>query len=134
MNVKRWQFLKRLLGGGLGVAVAPVAGAASSALAKRTPVYGSNVRGFQYHEGPEVMHRLRVGDALELRREPANPHDRNAVAVHWKSHHLGYLPAEENVSLATMLDQGLKLEAHIGALDPNAPAWAQCSVAVELVG
>lgn len=101
---------------------------------KRTLVYSAHVRGFKYHAGPTVLPRLLVGDAVALVREPLNAHDANAVAVHWQGHHLGYLPAVENVSLATMLDQGLTLEARISSLDPEAPAWGICGVQVMLVG
>lgn len=100
---------------------------------KRTTVYRAHVRGFKYHDGPGVLSRLRVGDALELEREPHNAHDANAVAVRWQGRQLGYLPAVENVSLATMLDQGLPLEARISSLDPEAPAWGVCGVEVALV-
>jgi len=49
--------------------------------------------------------------AVELRREPTNIHDGNAVAVHllekpWKELHIGYLPKGVAVVFAPKMDDG----------------------------
>ena len=59
------------------------------------------LRGHCYHDGPHVMDQLRVGDGLQLVREPENDFDEHAVAVHWKGAHLGYLPREHNRVVAS---------------------------------
>lgn len=43
--------------------------------------------------------------ALFLRREPAHPHDPNAVAVYGGERKLGYLPAGRSVRYAALLDR-----------------------------
>lgn len=51
-----------------------------------------------------------------LRREPQNPHDPNAVAVDIWGHHVGYLPADEAVDYAPLMDthlQGMEVLATI---------------------
>ncbi|MDO4919895.1 HIRAN domain-containing protein [Kocuria sp.] len=51
-----------------------------------------------------------------LRREPQNPHDPNAIAVDIWGHHVGYLPADEAVDYAPLMDahlQGMEVLATI---------------------
>ncbi|HXM80510.1 MAG TPA: HIRAN domain-containing protein [Burkholderiales bacterium] len=88
---------------------------------ERTPsvrlvVQSSPLAGFRYHAAAEVWDQLRVGDALELVREPDNPHDAAAVCVAWRGRKLGYVPKRENVALAWGLDRGEPLRARISRL------------------
>jgi single-stranded-DNA-specific exonuclease len=47
------------------------------------------------------------GGRLELRRDPANPHDPNAIAVHVASgEQLGWVPREVAADVAGALDAG----------------------------
>ena len=90
----------------------PLAGA-------RLLVQSTPLAGFRYHAAAEVWQELRVGDALELAREPANPHDANAVAVTWRGRKLGYVPRRDNAALAWGLDRGEPLQARISRLAPH---------------
>jgi hypothetical protein len=90
----------------------PLAGA-------RLLVQSTPLAGFRYHAAAEVWRELRVGDALELAREPANPHDANAVAVTWRGRKLGYVPRRDNAALAWGLDRGERLQARISRLAPH---------------
>jgi hypothetical protein len=128
MMMKRQEFLRRLLGGGALLAAKHLA-----APPEPVSIYTGAVRGFQYHRGPAVLHRLRLGDVLQLVREPDNEYDEHAVAVHWNGQQLGYLPREENHTMAVMLDRKIRLNATISALHPKAPVWAQCEVTVGLI-
>jgi len=85
----------------------------------RLLVQSSPLAGFRYHAAAEVWHELRVGDSLELRREPDNPHDANAVSVCWRGRKLGYLPRRENAAAAWGLDRGQALRARISRLAPH---------------
>jgi len=96
-------------------------------------IYDTYIRGFQYHQGPKLIKKIRAEDALDLVREYDNEHDTNAVAVYWEGHKLGYLPMFENVSLAYMLDHGLLLECHVVYTQPKAKPWEQCFIAIELL-
>ena len=60
--------------------------------------------------------QVRVGDPLELAREPDNAHDLNAVAVLWRGRKLGYVPRRDNAALAWGLERGEPLRARISAL------------------
>ena len=91
----------------------------ASAQDVRILVQSSPLAGFRYHAASEVWDQLRLGDALELRREPDNPHDANAVSVAWRGHKLGYLPRRENAAAAWGLDRGQRLSARISRLAPH---------------
>lgn len=86
----------------------------------RLLVQESPLAGYRYGAAAEVWPLLRVGDALELSREPDNPHDANAVRVEWRGRKLGYVPRRENAALAWGLDRGETLRARITRLEPHA--------------
>ena len=93
----------------------------------------SSLAGFRYHAGAELWDRLRVGDALELRREPDNPHDAQAIGVLWHGCKLGYVPKRENGALAWALDRGEALRARISRLahHPNPARRIEFEVFIE---
>ena len=99
----------------------------------RVLVQSSPLAGFHHHAAAKVWRELRVGDALELAREPDNPHDPNAVAVRWRGHKLGYVPRRENGALAWGLDRGTPLRARISDLaeHPNPARRVRFEVYVE---
>jgi hypothetical protein len=99
----------------------------------RLLVQSSALAGFRYAEAAAVWPDLATGDALELVREPDNPHDANAVVVLWRGHKLGYVPQRENAALAWGLDRGTPLRARISALaeHPNPARRVRFEVYVE---
>lgn len=99
----------------------------------RLLVQNSPLAGFRYHAAAEVWPALRVGDALQLAREPENPHDANAVRVLWRGRVLGYVPRRENAALAWGLERGMQLRARISALaeHPNPARRVRFEVYVE---
>ena len=99
----------------------------------RLLVQSSPLAGFRYHAAAEVWDELRVGDCLELGREPRNPHDANAVSVSWRGRKLGYVPRRENAALAWGLDRGEPLRARISRLarHPNPARRVEFEVYVE---
>lgn len=86
----------------------------------RIVVQSSPLAGFRYHAAGELWPRMRVGDRLDLRREPDNPHDSRAVRVEWQGHKLGYVPRRENETLAWAMDHGQGLGARISRMNPDA--------------
>ena len=115
----------------LGCALAPAAHATTanepdsaqrpsqaSLLIQSSPLAGS-----QYHALPDIVDRIRVGDALTLKREPDNPHDRNAIQVLWQGHLLGFVPRRENKAVARAMDRGDPLIARVVALHPEESPW-----------
>jgi hypothetical protein len=99
----------------------------------RILVQSSPLAGFRYHAAPQVWEHLKVGDALELAREPDNPHDENAVSVSWRGRKLGYVPRRENAALAWGLDRGERLRARVSRLmrHPNPARRVEFEVYVE---
>jgi hypothetical protein len=79
-------------------------------------VQDSPLAGFRYGDAAAVWAELRQGDALDLVREPGNPHDANAVRVDWRGRKLGYVPRRENAAVAWGLDRGTPLRARVSRL------------------
>lgn len=83
----------------------------------------SPLAGFQYHAGKQLWDEMKIGDALELVREPDNPYDAKAVRVEWRGQKLGYVPRRENVDIARLMDRGARLEARITRLVESRDPW-----------
>jgi hypothetical protein len=62
----------------------------------------------QHHAAAIATDAAEPGRRLELRRDLANPHDENAIAVHGDSggEQLGWVPREVAAELAPELDEG----------------------------
>ena len=99
----------------------------------RLLVQSSPLAGFRFHEAARVWPELKTGDALELSREPDNPHDTNAIRVIWRGRVLGYVPRRDNAALAWALDRGTDLRARISRLQwhPNPARRVEFEVFVE---
>ena len=119
--MKRREFLLSLMG---GAAMAPFSLLAlPMQRARRVVIQCSPIAGFQYHEGGKVWPRLRVGERLELVREPGNRYDERAVRVDWRGRKLGYVPRMENAAVAQMLDRGERISARIVNLRESNDPW-----------
>lgn len=57
----------------------------------------------------------RSGTPLELRREPNNPADVNAIAVYWGGYKLGWMPRGLAAETAPIMDAGVKIIARKAA-------------------
>lgn len=82
----------------------------------RMLVQSSPLAGFRYHEAKAVFSDIRLGDRLELVREPDNPYDANAVRVEWRGKKLGYVPRRQNAALAWAMDRGEPVSARVSRL------------------
>jgi hypothetical protein len=89
-------------------------GSAKIAAALSTPLFDFAIAGGFYHGLQTVQATLRPGMVLKLRREPDNPHDADAVAVHLPDGlMLGYVPRVANTPVARLLDGGRPVRAEI---------------------
>lgn len=90
-----------------------------------------HLAGRQYHDVDEVWDRLKVGTKLRLERDMENRFDPNAVAVLYDeaiaegeaiSYLLGYIPAEENETIAQFLEMGWTkcFDCTISKMNPEA--------------
>jgi HIRAN domain len=111
----------------------PTAWAQQPGAGVRILIQSSPLAGFRYHAAAELWDQLRVGDTLELRREPGNPHDAQAIGVSWRGSKLGYVPRRENGALAWALDRGEPLQARISRLThhPNPARRIEFEVFIE---
>jgi hypothetical protein len=122
----------------VGLVIAFVAAAAPvcaqhRAASVRMLVQSSPLAGFRYHAAAEVWPDMRVGDPLQLAREPENLHDPSAVSVSWRGRKLGYVPRRDNAALAWGLDRGERLQARISRLaeHPNPSRRLEFEVFIE---
>lgn len=86
-------------------------------------VQSSPLAGFQFYAGRELWQEMKIGDALELAREPDNAHDAYAVRVIWRGRMLGYVPRRENAHVARQLDNGAPVKARIVKLQEHRNPW-----------
>jgi hypothetical protein len=96
-----------------------VAGTDAHAQTVKLLVQSSPLAGFRYHEASAAWPELRVGDRLDLVREPDNAYDANAVRVEWRGRKLGYVPRAENRALAWAMDRGETVTARISRLQEH---------------
>lgn len=82
----------------------------------RIVLHSTLASGLRHHDAKQVWEELKVGDGLQLVREPNNPYDGNAVRVVWNGRVLGYLPRTENGDIARQLDRGNALHARIASM------------------
>lgn len=92
----------------------------------------SPLAGFRYYEGKRLWSELKVGDPLQLVREPDNSYDPNAVRVEWQGHKLGYVPRADNEALERFMDRGSKAEARITRLKKSRNPWQRMEFEVYL--
>jgi hypothetical protein len=116
----------------LGLATLP--GLARAKPGKTHLIQKCHLAGYQHHHGEDLWSYLTVGDRLDLRREPDNQHDNNAIRIDWNGRQLGYLPRNQNQTTALMLDNQVRLEARIGQLERHANPWRRVEVEVWMVG
>jgi len=90
------------------------------------------VAGWRYHEGERVWTALHPGDRLELRREPDNPHDGMAIAIHGAGAKLGYIPQIDNMVIANIMDQGSKVRGAVLHKNPSPHPWERMEIRVLL--
>ncbi len=79
-------------------------GQARQAVALPTTIVGTVFRGPEARTACALM---RPGDVVLLQREPANPHDRFAIACYYLGRHVGYLPRQVDPRVAEALDFGI---------------------------
>lgn len=89
----------------------------------RTILQTSPLAGFQYHAGRALFPLMAVGDRLGLAREPDNPHDARAILVTWRGAVIGYLPRNDNLDLARLMDRGLRVEGRVLHLQAGRDPW-----------
>ncbi|WP_311335888.1 HIRAN domain-containing protein [Cardiobacterium hominis] len=89
---------------------------------RRTPqpvVAQVPVAGLAYYRAEDLASLMHRGDLLDLRHEPDNPHDANAVMIFWHHNKIGYVPSEYARELQSLLDRHDSLCGKIVEIDPH---------------
>ncbi|RAI54045.1 HIRAN domain-containing protein [Roseicella frigidaeris] len=98
----------------LGLRPAASAGAGPSRAIAALPLGEIPVVGTKYHAAARLAAMLLPGQPLRLRRDAANRHDPNAIAVHTpEGEQLGWLPRGEARRIAPLLDAGGQIRAEV---------------------
>lgn len=75
------------------------------------------------------------GDLLELRREPDNPHDKNAIAVYNKDgEQLGYINRETAEEFAQYMDSGERVTAEVDKIIGGDEHYYGCIIDISARG
>ncbi|MEX2583655.1 MAG: HIRAN domain-containing protein [Gemmatimonadota bacterium] len=90
------------------------------------------VAGLRFHGGWSAVSRVRAGDGVGLVAEPSNHHDPFAVRVEHGGDHIGYLPREQNQTIARLLTAGRPIRATITRVRADGPLWQAVGVEVKL--
>lgn len=92
------------------------------------------IAGFQYHEGAQVLSKLKVGKKIKMIAEFDNPYDPNAVALYYKGSHLGYVPRVKNALVAQLLRFGHAkvFECHVVQVNKKKDPQSQVRVSLSV--
>jgi signal recognition particle subunit SEC65 len=91
------------------------------------------IAGVQFHDMKKVLNDLKIGDELDLIREPDNKYDPNAVRIEFGGVMLGYVPKKFSAEVSGALEIGVELECVIDKVNPKAKPWEQCKVTVKKI-
>lgn len=75
--------------------------------------FPTKVMGVSFEGRQDMVAGLVPGQELELQRQPENPHDANAIAVHYGTFHIGFLRKQIAKHLAPLIDGGVRYRARI---------------------
>ncbi len=64
------------------------------------------VAGVKFHQKAFTEANVKLGDKIELKPEPTNLYDSNAIAVYKGEHHIGYVPRTNNVEILKLITTG----------------------------
>lgn len=91
------------------------------------------VAGFQYHDGmnPKIARHLTIGLPLLIERDSKNPYDPCALKIMTRHQNmLGFIPRNQNRTVATLADQRFKLFAKIAAIHNDADPWERLRISL----
>lgn len=84
---------------------------------RKVKIYDNYVRGVNFRKADFLSIRLKVNDELQLERDIENNYDKFAIKVMKNDKFLGYIAAYENIALAMLMDQGVRLEASVSKVN-----------------
>ncbi len=113
--------------------VLPAAAKARPINKKNILLIDSSVAGFRYYKGEEIWKRLEPGRRLDLKREPGNQFDYDAVEIYHEKEKIGYIPHSDNMVIAQLMDKGVDIKARISGVSESGSPDERVGVAVEMM-
>lgn len=96
-------------------------------------LFDSYVAGTGYVKDENVYTEMKVGDRLELLREPENRFDSNAILVlDAQKRKAGYIPEKDNIVFARLMDAGKYLIAKVVRMEEKG-SFRQINISIFLV-
>ncbi len=80
------------------------------------PHFHTKIAGVSFEGRQDTIAGLRAGVPLQLRRQPDNPHDANAIAVCYGNLQLGYFNKRLAAHIAPLVDAGARYTARVASL------------------
>ncbi len=77
-----------------------------------------SVAGLQHYRGNDLAELIKEGDILELKRQPDNPYDENAIMVLWHNNKIGYIPRALAKDIDRKMSAGIEISANIVEIKP----------------
>ena len=84
--------------------------------------------GMQYRKSNKLLASLKKGARLELRRDPHNPVDSNAVEVWYGDKHVAFIKATQAVALAKRMDDSLRTTINARLMFFDDDHWPEVEV------
>jgi len=125
MIYTRRKFLKKL---GVLFAVVPVWGLSRIKKQKGFKLCTLKVAGLQY--GDMSKHTFIPTQKLSFIREKDNLYDAYAVAIYFDKRKVGYIPRTNSRIIASLLDNGIKLNVNVRYFDKYKEVWDRLWVEV----
>lgn len=97
---------------------------------KPVNIFRDHVAGVQYSDYQLVS--FKAGDEIELRREPSNPKDSNAIAVYVHDTRIGYIPRIHTQRFIGLKRDGAKFSGRIVSYNKNNPSWQAIVISVDV--
>lgn len=94
------------------------------------------IAGFYNYDGmgEDICESLSIGDELELRREPQNPYDENAIEVYTRDGlKLGYVPRISNPIPAALADLDFAIGAEVANLEVDPDEYPPVAIRLYMV-
>ena len=96
-------------------------------------LFDSYVAGTMHIKDETIFNELKEGDKLLLQREPDNKFDENAILIFdGKKRRVGYIPENDNIVFARLMDAGKYLVAKIDHMEEKG-SFRQINIGIYLV-
>lgn len=80
-----------------------------------------------------VLPQINEGALLELKREPDNPFDENAIKVLWNNNRIGYISKDIAANLAPVMDRGSKALGRVEGITGGDENTYGCNISISVI-